>query len=318
MNKFFLLLPCLALPILLNSCTAGRNSNDSEDFSLYYSYKDNMKGIDVYCWKQQEGWYSGILPGTNRLKTPSEIEWLQDNLPCPIKKMKEILGTYDDTSREHAFVCIVSNPPKEEELTHDVQLIYSNLDTYEWLYSQLGLEFTLDNGQLPVPGEERIWWYQSFDSEREQLSFAETLLEAGANSVFKLGKSYFSLPLNYELNLINFSGHIEADSSKNEDIFNSKYDYFEFKFVFFNNEKGEGPNFDRVDLFFYPIYGNNDIFSNEGLAYTLYEENSGAYDISFLYSDYEVMKIHVSSQSNNHFNQNELISELITNFELLF
>lgn len=137
MNKLFVATFLLSLT-LLNGCV---NNVDSKDFSLYYSYKDNMKGIDIYCWEERDDWYTGILPGTNRIKTTSEIKLLQDDLPCPINKMKEILRTYDDATKDYAFVCIVSNPPKEEELMHDVQLIRNNLDTYAWLYNQLGLEF---------------------------------------------------------------------------------------------------------------------------------------------------------------------------------
>lgn len=107
-------------------------SNDDEKFGVYYSYKDNLKGIEVYCWEKNDSWYSGILPGTNRLKTVSEVQWLQDNLPCPISQMEKILKTYDDSD---IYVCIVSIPPTDDELEHKED----TSETYYWLIDQLGL-----------------------------------------------------------------------------------------------------------------------------------------------------------------------------------
>ena len=75
--------------VTLTSC----KSNDLNDYSLYYSYIGEGKGLEVYCWKKEASRYSGLLPGTNRLKTVYEVERLQDNLPCPINKMCEILDT---------------------------------------------------------------------------------------------------------------------------------------------------------------------------------------------------------------------------------
>lgn len=55
--------------------------------------------------------------------------------------MKEILKSYDEASRNNAFVCMVSSPLKNEELRQGTQAIYDNYDTYKWLYNQLGLDF---------------------------------------------------------------------------------------------------------------------------------------------------------------------------------
>ena len=66
--------------------------------------------------KKEASRYSGLLPGTNRLKTVDEVERLQDNLPCPINKMCEILDTIlEEYEKKYSFVYIVSVPPKVEE-----------------------------------------------------------------------------------------------------------------------------------------------------------------------------------------------------------
>lgn len=122
--------------VTLTSC----KSNDLYDYSLYYSYNGEGKGLEVYCWKQETSWYSGLLPGTNRLKTVNEVQWLQDNLPCPINKMCEILDTIlEEDEKEYCFVCIVSVPPKVEELNHPS----NDSETLQWLRKQLDL--------LPTP-----------------------------------------------------------------------------------------------------------------------------------------------------------------------
>ena len=69
----------LVLPFI-SSCSSTSISTGSSsklDYSLYYSYKTNIKGIEIYCWENEDYWYSGILPGTNRFKSVEEVEWLQ-------------------------------------------------------------------------------------------------------------------------------------------------------------------------------------------------------------------------------------------------
>lgn len=122
--------------VTLTSC----KSNDLNDYSLYYSYSGEGKGLEVYCWEKETSWYSGLLPGTNRLKTVDEVQWLQDNLPCPINKMCEILDTIlEENEKEYCFVCIVSVPPKVEELNH----VPNDNEILRWLREQLDL--------LPTP-----------------------------------------------------------------------------------------------------------------------------------------------------------------------
>jgi len=81
-----------------------------------------MKGVEAYCWYTYGSWSSGLLIGTNRYKTIEEVKWLQDNLPCSISIMKEILSTYSNYDRTYMSVFIVSVPPIEQELTHTIDI----------------------------------------------------------------------------------------------------------------------------------------------------------------------------------------------------
>ncbi len=130
----------LSLQLLLCVVTTGCNNDLNQKYANYY----NLGTPEVYCWKIDNDWFCGALVATDRLKTTSEIQWLQDNLPCSLNDMKKILRTYSDQDKYATFVCIVSVPPKIEEITHDNQLVYDNIDTYEWLFKKLGLEFRFE------------------------------------------------------------------------------------------------------------------------------------------------------------------------------
>ena len=113
-----------------------------ESADEYIKHADSFKGLEIYAWKDKGiNWYAVLMPGTNRLKSVQEVGELQKELPCPLSDMRKILDFYRDSGFYDFDLSIISDPPKEDELTHDAQLIYNNFDTYEWLYSQLGLEF---------------------------------------------------------------------------------------------------------------------------------------------------------------------------------
>lgn len=137
--------------LVVLSATGGKIGYDistkkknQEKYALYYSYIDNdpshAAGVfEIYCWESLDGWECGILPTTSRLKYPDEVEWMQDNLPCPLNTMKEILRSYPDRTRKCSTVYVVSIPPKEEELTHDTALVLKDKETYRMLYKKLGI-----------------------------------------------------------------------------------------------------------------------------------------------------------------------------------
>lgn len=134
---------CLFLIIgLLSISSCGNNMEGNtlknpeiiEKYKEYYQYGEAAKGIEVYAWKESSDWFCVLTGGTNMLKTTYEIKKLQDDLPCPINTMKEILKSYNKTFAI-PYVARVSNPPKEEELTHnfDVDTLKSDNEFLEIL-----------------------------------------------------------------------------------------------------------------------------------------------------------------------------------------
>jgi hypothetical protein len=70
-----------------------------------------MKGLEVYVWQTEEGPFRcGVMCGTNRIKTPSEISSLK---PASLEEMRSILATYD-LSKDYIDVIPVSLPLTEQ------------------------------------------------------------------------------------------------------------------------------------------------------------------------------------------------------------
>ena len=104
-----------------NNDNNGNNTDNTDEYNkynyeLYYSYNDNMKGLEVYVFSIDGEYYTILMPGTNRLKTVEEITELQNSLPCPISKMKEILATYSIQDRSRVDIIIISYPVQESEI----------------------------------------------------------------------------------------------------------------------------------------------------------------------------------------------------------
>ena len=119
----------------------------SYDYSIYYySYKYNQDGIEIYCWQNNKDWYSGILSVTDRAKAPEEVEELQENLPCPLITMGEILEDYPKEIIDCARVIVTSVPPQGHELGGWID--ENNIDSYVYVYEQLNLEFPSGHYEL--------------------------------------------------------------------------------------------------------------------------------------------------------------------------
>lgn len=129
----------------LTGCNINMNHKNQvkiiEEFKDYYQYTDSLKGIEIYAWRDNEvsDWNCVLTYGTNRLKTVDEIKKLQDELPCPIDTMKEIVKFYHDY-----FPCpdvtIVSNPPTQEELSRSTTIEQmKNDDDFLDVLSKLGI-----------------------------------------------------------------------------------------------------------------------------------------------------------------------------------
>jgi hypothetical protein len=56
--------------------------------------KDQFKGVELYSWQAAEGWRFALLPGTNRLKTDSEIK--SSSCTGSVDQMMEIISRLGD------------------------------------------------------------------------------------------------------------------------------------------------------------------------------------------------------------------------------
>jgi hypothetical protein len=71
------------------------------------------KGLEIYCWRENETWRAGLMSGTNRTKTPAEV----DGLPgLSLSKMNAVLKTYASTPELFATPIMVSRPSKDSEI----------------------------------------------------------------------------------------------------------------------------------------------------------------------------------------------------------
>lgn len=146
MNKRFVRKLVFIPLVLLFGCF--KPNVNAYDYSLYESYKGSLKGVEIYCWKDSDIWYSGILPGTNRIKFAEEVNYLQNNLPCPLGKMKEILSGY--AKREIGLICITTKPVE----ILDYLITEENIDEYRYVCEQLGIGFP--EGQFSYDGGDEI------------------------------------------------------------------------------------------------------------------------------------------------------------------
>ena len=144
MKKMFVIVLLMILGISLIGCNNVQNDLSKDTLSYpeyeeYYKYKGAFKGVEIYCFEKDGKYYSILMPGTNRLKSVGEVKELQDNLPCPVEIMKEILATYSEDDRKNVFVTIVSNPPTEAELSHSVENTEENKKLLILMREKLGL-----------------------------------------------------------------------------------------------------------------------------------------------------------------------------------
>ena len=174
------------------------------------------------------------------------------------------------------------------------------------------------NNGLVLPGKDRLWWFEGFDNNDEVNKFIIELKNAGKNGTFSFGVSNFEVPILYKHFSTTFSGHIDKNASKKEDIFNSIYDYFWIENIF-NENTTNLPNYNRFSIFFYPFYlqDKENTFDNSKIEYEFINYYDGAYEVTFTYSESIIMKVELSQESGNEINKELMIDELINNYKLI-
>ena len=172
------------------------------------------------------------------------------------------------------------------------------------------------DSETDLPGEERVWWFQGFNDFNDATSFILDLYDAQENGNFNFGLSTFTLPKQYKCLSTVFSGHIDINTSNKEDIYNSKYDHFEIKSTYIEDTINT-PIYNLIYVYFYPFYSINKIFNNSGIEFNCVAYDSGAYEVIFKYDDTIIMKAMTTKESSVIINKEEMINELIQNYQII-
>lgn len=137
MKKALNALSIILSSLFLVSCNPISAIPFETKYAMYYEI-DQKKVGEIYCWKNNGEWESGILELTEKDRTIEEVKWLQDELPCPILGMRDIVDTFHYGYRFWLKIYIVSMPPKSEELRRVVDYENQRFD-YIYLYKVLDL-----------------------------------------------------------------------------------------------------------------------------------------------------------------------------------
>ena len=168
-----------------------------------------------------------------------------------------------------------------------------------------------------IPDHQRIWWYEKFDSNDEIPSFMTELKDTGKNGDFSFGLSKFEISDYFEPFNIVFSGHIKNGCSKKEDIYNSTYDKFWISTIYLESDPNLSVYLAKIKLYFYPFFLEGEQFDREKIECVPAKCTSGEYEASFNYHDERIMKVELTRQSNPLIDKEKMISELISNYELI-
>lgn len=169
---------------------------------------------------------------------------------------------------------------------------------------------------LILPGKDRLLWDASFNNIDEVKDFIIKLKNAQKNGDFNFGICDFKAPIGYKIFSLTFNGYIDINASKEDDIYNSIYDYFEIKLSFHDNI-GTLPAYNRFDIYFYPFYLEDLNFINSKIEHSVLDHYNGSCMISFTYGETVLMKVNLSAESNSKINKENLIDELSNNYMLV-
>ncbi len=172
------------------------------------------------------------------------------------------------------------------------------------------------NDDLISPGEDRLWWDANFDNIDEAKDFIIKLKNAQKNGDFNFGVCDFVAPSGYEIFSITFSGHIDNNASKKEDIYNSSYDYFEIQISCYKNREIL-PAYNRFHIYFYPFCLADLNFVNSKIEHNVYDYYDGSCEISFSYDKNVLMEVNLLAESNHQIDKENLIDELSNSYKLV-
>jgi len=136
-SRFAWFFGSLILALGVTGCVtndSSRTSSSEIDSSIYVGL-GTFKGLEAYCWRENETWACGLMSGTNRNKAPSEV----DALPgLSLSRMSAVLQTYTDPDVQ-VFPLFVSRPCQDSELSARNSGPDKHPEIVSYLYGQLGL-----------------------------------------------------------------------------------------------------------------------------------------------------------------------------------
>ncbi len=139
MKRRLLCVACFMLALLfcVSSCNTKKKLNEKY-LSMAKGYKDAAKGLEVYLWEENEAWFSCMMSGTNRQKTPEEINAAA---VVPLEEMAEILKTIPAEDRSMAVLPFLLSvyPTTDESLEYDRTSENIDLEILASLCAELGL-----------------------------------------------------------------------------------------------------------------------------------------------------------------------------------
>jgi hypothetical protein len=167
----------LFLSAILFSC--GSNNGSSEDISSYLGLS-TYSGLEVYYWRTNGIWYSGLMMGTDRLKLGSEINALHG---ISLKRMKEVLQTYVGEKDVCAAPIYVPSYPCQDDYVSDHAYYPENHpEVGAYLSSCLSIDSSSrikkDNGdstsyKLNLDAKSKTFLSSSLDSSYPALNYVE-------------------------------------------------------------------------------------------------------------------------------------------------
>ncbi len=159
--KKILLSIFLCFPILiLVGCDISLKREVAAEFSCYLDVDDG-KGIEAYCWQNDQDWRFGLLPGTNRHKTGQEINNLK---PASFEQMKYIVSTYTKEQRKNMSLSVVERPATDTHYEYSSAYEANHPEIVDGLIYDLGIaNFTKTRWQ---EAEDKRAIFKSFLEEK--------------------------------------------------------------------------------------------------------------------------------------------------------
>ena len=131
----------VVLLFLIVLCFCGCGKYDYTPY--YHMVSKGGGGPNIYAWQIDDGsWRCAAFHDLNRGISKKELAYFQNELPCPLNEMKNILKTYSEKARENVTVFVVEYIKGESSDRYFSEFISDKdiPEIYRFLYTELGLQ----------------------------------------------------------------------------------------------------------------------------------------------------------------------------------